>query len=248
MASNDYPGFRWADPTCDRHFRLMPREVVGVEVDGGMAPTIWATLSKSAQAVLPVLTRHADEAGIAFPGESRLAAMAGLTRKTARAAVRELVGANLVEASPKVSRTGRRTTLYKVRLGGADGITLPSLHIDGGLWACLTPVARSLAIAFRFFAKPRPDLDPLFGEWIEGDALAEYIRERLADYCNAEPSVLREFAGIGPRSYGAAIDSLRKGYFIEPDEARPDYWRVSIWPPRIKRADYLNALLNGEEW
>jgi len=227
----------------------MPREVVGVEVDGGMAPTIWATLSKSAQAVLPVLIRHADEAGIAFPSESRLAAMAGLTRKTARAAVRELVSANLVEASPKVSRTGRRTTLYKVRLGGADGITLPSLHIDGGNWCCLTPAAKALSMAFRYFAKPRPDLDPQEGAWINDTIeLADYVRDRDFDYCNAEPSILREFAGIGPRSYGAAIDSLRKGYFIEPDEARPDYWRVSIWLSRIKRADYLNALLNGEEW
>lgn len=246
MALNDYGSFRWATPACEFHYKLLSRDIVAHESPAGLAPYLWSGLGRSAQALLPVILRHTDEKGVAFPSEGRLAAMAGLTRKTVRSAAKELEGYQLLSIFKRVSRAGRRLNSYHITKLCSDGIQLPSIFIDSGLWSELTPAAKSLSIAFRLFGQPRPDLDPEFGEWLKGEDWEAYLNGRDADYCNAEPSVLRNFAGIGPRVWGSAIQSLQKHYFIEPDEHSATFWRVFIQPPKLLSVSYLNAKLAGE--
>jgi len=219
---------------------------------------MWANLGRSAQAVLPVLLRHTDERGKAYPGEGRIAAMAGLTRKTARQAASELEDRGLIEIRNRISRQGRRCKSYQFKVvPGDEGLPMPSIFIDGGNWSVLRPAAKSLAVAFRLFAKPRPDLDPDFdedihnhGSWLGEDYedWREYLEQRTFDFCNAEPSVLRDFAGIGPRTYSAALADLEEHSFLAPDPERDDYWRVMVWPQYVKKVSYLNAKISGEEW
>lgn len=241
---DDPHGFRWPEPTCGRHFRLLPREIVAAGREDDLRPGPWADLSLSAKSVLPVILRHMDGHGVAFPGESRVAAMAGLTRKTARKAIRELEAHAIIESTSRISRQGRRAKVYHMALV-EEGVVLPSIFIDGGLWACLTPAARALSVAVRFFSRPRPDLDPAFGRWANEDEMPAYLAERDADYCFAEPAILRGFAGIGSRVYADAIRSLMDRHFIEPEPSRPDGWRVLIWPPSVMRVEYLNEKFAG---
>lgn len=219
---------------------------------------MWATLGRSAQALLPVIMRHVDERGMAYPGEGRLAAMAGLTRKTARQAASELEKRGLIEIRTRTSRQGRRCKSYRFKmLPGDEGILMPSIFIDGGNWHCLRPTSKSLAVALRLFAKPRPDLDPAFdddlhnyGSWLDGDSedWREYLEQRQFDFCNAEPGVLRDFSGIGSRTYSDALADLEEHSFIAPDPDRDDYWRVMVWPQYVQRVAYLNAKISGEGW
>ncbi|QLA16241.1 helix-turn-helix domain-containing protein [Desulfolutivibrio sulfoxidireducens] len=242
---DDLHGFRWAEPTCGRHFRLLPREIMAAGREDDLRPGPWADMSLSAKSVLPVLLRHMDEHGIAFPGEGRIAAMSGLTRKTARRAVRELESRATIECKSRISRQGRRTKVYHMALP-TEGVAMPSIFIDGGLWACIPPAARALCVAMRFFSRPRPDLDPEYGEWCAEEDYPEYLTEREADYCFAEPAVLRDFAGIGSRVFADATRSLVGHHFIEPEPSRPDCWRVLIWPPKFMTVGYLNWRLRGE--
>ncbi|QJB57462.1 helix-turn-helix domain-containing protein [Pseudodesulfovibrio sp. zrk46] len=225
---------------------MLPFDFVGLNGPNGYRPSLWCELGRSAQALLPTLLRHADSKGEAFPSEGRLAAMSGLTRKTVRSAAIELERREIVSISMRVSRAGRRLKVYRFLSNSADGIILPSIFIDGGNWAELTPAARSLSLAFRFFGSPRPDLDPDFGEWLHDDEWYEYLDMRLADYCNAEPVVLRRFAGIGPRVWSRAIKSLRDNSFIEPAHDNETYWRVLIYPPCVQSVGYLNSKIEGE--
>lgn len=256
MAGNDYQGFRWTEATCGRHFKLMPISIVGKDGPRGWEPSIWASMGSSAQAVLPVLLRHANQSGTAYPGEGRLAAMAGLSRKTARQATRKLEDLGLIEIFNRTSRQGRRCKTYRFKVVPGDkGILMPSIFIDSGLWHCLKPASKALAVAFRMFAKSRPGLDPdydedsnAYGTWLDKnpDNWREYLEQRTFDFCTAEPSVLREYAGIGLRIYPKAIKDLQNNFFIEPDPNYYDYWRVMVWPEKIKKVSYLNAQIDGE--
>ncbi len=107
------------------------------------------------------------------------------------------------------------------------------IFIDGGLWSILTPTAKTLAVVLRYFAKPRPDLDPDVEEWLEGDDFTEYLSARKYDICGAEPSVLREFSGVCRRIYQAAIESLQVNHVIAPHDET--HWRVMIWPEYVKK-------------
>ncbi|QGY41569.1 hypothetical protein GM415_16050 [Pseudodesulfovibrio cashew] len=246
MASSDFGGFRWVEPKWDRHFKLLPSDLVGLNGPNGYRPSLWCELGRSAQALLPTLLRHADNKGEAFPSEGRLAAMSGLTRKTVRSAALELEKRKVISISKRILRTGRRSKIYRFPASCADGIILPSIFIDGGNWSELTPAARSLSLAFRFFGSPRPDLDPDYGEWLQDDEWYEYLDRRLADYCNAEPVVLRQFAGIGPRVWSNALRSLQDNFFIEPAHDNETHWRVFVYPPHVKSVSYLNSKLEGE--
>jgi hypothetical protein len=264
MAASDYHGFRWTEATCGRHFKMLPREIVAKEGPNGLEPSIWSTLGRSAQALLPVLLRHADPKGMAYPGEGRIAAMAGITRKTARQAATELEERGLIEIRSTTSRQGRLSKAYRLA-SSCEGVAMPSIFVDGGLWAELRPAAKALAVAFRLFARARPDLDPDFdeseynygaflsadtwdGDGIAGEDWQEYLNTRTVDFCNAEPSVLRDFAGIGPRIDNDACASLIKRNFIIPDRDRPDYWQVVVWPSNVMKVSYLNSKLDGEGW
>ena len=243
MSANDYGGFSWRKPECGRHFKLMPKSFVATENEGGLYPSTWSGMSKSSQALLPVILRHTDTNGICFPGEGRLAALAGLTRKTVRSAARELENVGVLTISRIVSRSGRCKKVYRC-ITADSGFILPSIFIDGGNWSQLIPSAKSLAISFRLFSKPRPDLDPDCGERLDYDEMQEYLFYREYDYCNAEPMILRAFAGIRPRVYKRAIQSLQANSFIEPDSVYPDWWRVFVSPPRIMMVEYLNSCLS----
>jgi len=238
--------FRWKEPNCGRHFKSIAEFLISFDIsDNGPSPGRWSDLDRSAQAVLPVLLRHTNEKGFAHPGEHRLAAMSGFRdRKTVRKATRNLEMFNLVKIEKITTRTGHRQKRYDLSyvLSNGSGINIPSIHIDGGNWACLTPAAKALAMIFWYFSKPRPDLDPDHdGEnWVEDDGLTEYLMERKVDFCNAEPGILRDFANVSRRAYGQAMDSLVKNNIIAPHPSRPDGWMVYVMPPYIKKSSYMN--------
>lgn len=222
--------------------------MVAVDHGGDLHPGVWSCLSHAARSVLPVLLRHADDRGACFPAEDRIAAMGGLSAKSVRAGALELEMAGLLSAKKVTTRNGRRAKSYTLLHDcvSPDGIPMPSIFVDGGMWSVLPPAAKALAVAFRCFAKPRPDLDPDDGGWLEGDDFTEYLNRRTYDICGAEPAVLREFAGIGRRIYPAAIKALQENWVIAPHDET--HWRVMVWPPKRKHTSYLNARLDGEEW
>ena len=254
IAPPEPPPFRWKEPNCGRHFKSLAEDVISIEIsDTGPEPGTWSLLDKAEQAVLPVLLRHTDQKGFAYPGEHRLAAMSGFKdRKTVRKATRNLEKHALIKIDKITSRTGHRLKRYDMTkvLDNGSGINIPSIQIDGGNWACLLPAAKSLAMVIWYFAKPRPDLDPDHnGErWVEGDDLTDYLTKRKVDFCDAEPSVLREFSNVSRRAYSAAIDSLIEHNIIKPHPDRPDGWMVYVMPPMIKKTSYLNDKYGRGVW
>ena len=263
--------FRWSEASCGRHFKLMDAHIVAIGKNGQsdiseeVEPGTWSDLSKSAQAVLPVLIRHADKHNKARPGEERIAAMSGLLdRKSVRKATRELEERSILEVSKVTTRSGKRLKQYSLgaivrdstthHIKGREAVRIPSIQIDGGNWARLLPSAKSLAMAFWFFSKPRPDLDPDLTEenggedWIEGDDFSNYLQTRKVDFCNADSSVLREFAGISARAYSEAVKSLGTHHFIKNHPWRPDGWVVYVFPPMVVKVSYLNEHFGDKIW
>jgi hypothetical protein len=259
--------FRWSESSCGRHFKLMDAHIVAMgkggtsDISEEIEPGIWSGLSKSAQAVLPVLIRHADVNGKARPGEERIAAMSGLLdRKSVRKATKVLADSSVLEITKITTRSGNQVKQYKLSMltnngtRGRDTIRIPSIQIDGGNWARLLPSAKSLAVAFWFFSKTRPDMDPAIVEdesvqnWLEGDDFYEYAEQREFDFCSADPSVLRDFAGISARAYSEAIKSLRNCHIIKDHPWREDGWHVYVWPPKVTKVSYLNEHYGDKIW
>ena len=238
-------------------FFLIPESLIGSPCPPeGYTPALWSRLTQSAQAVLFVIASHVGDNGMAFPSEERIAGLAGLTRKTVRRALVELEVNQVLKIHHYTARSGRRAKKFEWLLT-RNGQLMRFYHrvLDQGVWNKFSPSAKSLYLAFRFFGRARPDLDPNFdadqydyGTFLSanaeegaGEEWYEYLRERNYDFCNAEPRVLCDYAGIVRRGFNEAVASLEEIKAVVPFDN--EYWQVSIWPQQTWKLEYLNRKL-----
>lgn len=243
-------GSEYFPATARRGYTLYPFELVGFEKKGRLCLDIWNVLSSSEGAVLIVLGSYINRAGWSFPGEVKIAAMAGLTCKTVRKAIRRLEHAQLIEIHRRTTCTGKSAQKYKWLLprSGDNLFRIPHTLIDGGGWRKLPPASKKLYLAFRFLGRPNPALDPEFdedaqphGDWLghNPDLRREYLTERKVDYCLAPRLSLCDFAGISYRHFKRALKGLSDAQLVSI--VSPGCYEVAIEPRQLFDAAILNA-------
>ena len=233
------------NPISHRHYKSLATHLMAkVEDNEIIGPGVWAELTFSEKAVLPVIVRHADVAGMAFPSEERVAKLSGLNdRKTVRQSTKRLEQRKLISTRKNITRKGHTQKMYNASniLEKGSGFTIQSLFIDSGTWASLSPTAKSLAVVIWYFSALRQDLNPNFesgdyryDRWVPKDMMAKYLAERSVDYCDSERLVLIQFSNISERSYAPAVRNLTKHGFISPHPEKQDGWLVPLSPPDHK--------------
>ena len=213
----------------------------------------WAILSQAAKSTFPVIVCHADKHGVAFPGETTIAALAGLSEKQVRQGILNLEGFPGFSWKYYVTKRGRRSKKFFIKLPQQPkpGAAFPFFRhlLDSGNWRELKPTGRALYPVMRHFAYFN------FDEYIEADEdedadeyspadFAEVFQERKFDFCKADKGILCEFAGINRRSISSALESLKYCSLIEP---YGEGWLVYLRSNnRIFKRAYLNEKIKKE--
>lgn len=252
-------GYRWQkyDHSLYAHprsFTRLPRSVIGFEHNGDIYAGVWSTLKHTSKAVLIVLLRHVNSEGVSFPSQEVICAKSGInTLKTVGNACVELEGAGLIKINKFVTPRGKRANRYiltKKLLESQDYIASYHHNVEAGYWAVMGNrghISQALYWAIRFFDTPRADLDSEQSDFgwtdYDSDEGREWLAKRDGDVCCAERDVLCEFAGITTRSYGPAMDILRKMEVISTIPNHPDKLFVSFQFGYHYKPDVLNSFL-----
>jgi Helix-turn-helix domain len=117
----------------------------------------WALLPKSSKAVFPIVACYADKKGIAFPGQTTIAALCGLSVKAAIRGIRGLNGfCNFSINKKKRNGRGRPQNIYNIALanGSFQKSAFPfyKITLEYGLWHELTPAAKAVYPALRYLS------------------------------------------------------------------------------------------------
>ncbi len=209
----------------------------------------WARITPAAKAVLPVIACHCNERGQSFPGEETIAALSGLTAKSARKGIHDLEGFPGFDWEYYLTRRGKRGKRFLLTFP-QKGIKGRSFFfhrgiIDGGLWRELKPAARALYPVMRYFSRYDAEEDASV------DDLSDYQEAyagRQWELCSAEGGQLAKYAGVNRRSLPEATRSLQENFLIEPymDLNSEKVWKVYLIPEKYFKAGYLNQKLKNE--
>lgn len=255
------PGFsfRWPENydfvkyAYKRPFARLPRAILCRTGPGDdIRPGVWADLSLSAKAVLIILLRHANLENISFPSTEVICAKSGInSRKTTKRASDELKDALLLKIEKYTTVNGKRAKRYILspkHFCREETDYLPSYHhhVEAGYWAMMgykRPSAQALYWAIRLFARPRPDM--VEDGWIDfdRDEGREWLANRDGDVCAADRDVLCDFAGITPRTYPVAMQSLRHMRIIKDMHDYPDRFFLNFQFDRCFKAKILHSYL-----
>ncbi len=166
----------------------------------------FAGLPHSAKAAYPAIGCHCNRYGEAWPGQDRIADLAGIDRKTVCKGITALEKMTWFRTVPgPVNRFGKRRLEFKLTLPGpkAKGVTFfYNELVKSGLWARLSMPAKSFYWALRaycFF-----DLEATCNDG-EPD---EWYRNREAEIVEADEDVLASHAGIGIRTLRKTLSEL----------------------------------------
>lgn len=211
----------------------------------------WAALPTSSKAILPVIAVHCDADGIAFPSEETIAILSGLTEKTVREGIKELMGFPGFHLGHYVTNRGRSANIYRLTLptevDKGKSFFFYKSFIEGGNWRLLKPSSKALYPVMRCFSYFDYDVyvyyeeEPIFYARIE---FKELYKDRKWDACEAEKSVMAEYSGITMPSVDLALHDLEEHNFIEPigESGEPVYrWKVYLEPPFYYEREYLNS-------
>ena len=108
-----------------------------------------------------------------------------------------------------------------------------------GNWSQLTPTATALYPVMRYFGFF--DFDTYVEEENIDAELYEFkeiYQGRDFDFCEADPDIMAEFAGISRRSMKPALDILEAKFLIE--KISSGNWKVFLKPPRYFKPSFLN--------
>ena len=202
----------------------------------------WAALPKASKAIFPVIAAHCDKKGLAFPSERRIAILSGRTDKVVRVGIKDLNGFPGFKVGYRITNTGKRGKRFEMNLPQIkQGETFPFHRciIYGGNWSQCTPTAMALYPVMRRFSYfdydryvEESDLDA------EPSEFDEIYKTRDFDFCEAEPDIMAEFAGISRRSIKAALDVLGDRSLIEG--ISHGSWKVFLTPPKHFKRSFLN--------
>jgi len=210
----------------------------------------WARISPSAKAVLPVIACHCNERGESFPGEETIAALAGLTAKSVRKAIKvDLDGFPGFDWSYYLTKRGKRGKRFLLKFPpkrekGRAFFFFRGI-MDGGIWRELKPSAQALYPVMRYFARYDDGEDETLDDL---DTFDERYEKRKWESCSAKIKELEKYSGINRRSIHEALRSLEKNFLIETDAdgAGEKTWKVYIEPKKYWKASFLNQSLKNQ--
>jgi hypothetical protein len=205
----------------------------------------WAVLPKSSKAIFPVIACHANSKGEAFPGEQTIAILAGVSDKIVRKGIRGLETFPNFRCDYYVSRRGKRAKKFFLNIpsnnSGHNAFPFYKFILESGIWRKIKPSAKSLYPVLRYFGffdiNLYADLENL--EICEAD-FEEVFPDRKYDFCEADPGILAQFAGIHRNSINAALDDLANNFLIESYGYLE--WKVFLRSKDLTfwKRDYLN--------
>jgi hypothetical protein len=213
----------------------------------------WALLRKTSKSILPVIAMHCDRTGHSFPGERTIAILSGITDKSVREGIQGLIGFPGFEVSNYVTSRGRRAKKYKLAFPPARekgrSFFFHRCIVEGGNWQELKQISHALYPVMRHFAYFEQDQyvkkEKPWGNTASTDEDFKLLyRERKWDICEAEISILAEYASISRPSVYEALKDLEKHFLIESHGTNDEgarRWKVFLIPPMRYKVASLNA-------
>jgi hypothetical protein len=207
----------------------------------------WALLPMASKAILPVIGCHCDANGFAFPGERRIAILAGLSDKTLRKGIQGLEGLPGFRSEPYVTSRLKNSKRFFLDLPPLERGRFFSFHkfiLESGLWRELSAVAKAVYPVIRCYSWFDLILYRGFEEeaFYDPDNPAATFEKREYEFFDGDLSYIREYSGIHRNSLKSALSDLHIKALIEPHEEN-DSWRVYLRSKERRRypCDYLNT-------
>lgn len=209
----------------------------------------WAMLPKSSKAIYPVIRSYCNKDGKAFPGEGVISAQSGRTEKIVSGGIKGLEGFPGIRIEKYITKRGRHSKRFSCKIPEYKKGAIFPFHREillGGNWSLLKPTAQALYPVMRHFgyadyyeywetAEEGTKQEMDVPDWNTDD-----FKNREFDFCEAEPSILCEYAHISRRSYNEAINDLEKHFLIKSDKGK---FLVYLRPPMYYKRDGLNKTL-----
>jgi hypothetical protein len=203
----------------------------------------WKMLPKAAKAIYPVIALHRSPEGIAFPGEQTIAILSGLTEKSVRVGIEALYDFPGITIEPYVTGRGRRSKRFifeTIRREKGRHFPFHKSIIEGGNWSLLKPTSQAIYPVMRYYGffninsyqEQYPD------SFESPEDFNDDFANRECDFCEAEPKLITEMAGISYRSYREDLKDLQKHFLIE--EMDDSTLKVFLHPPRYYPREDLN--------
>lgn len=151
-----------------------------------------------------------------------------------------------------MTRRGRRSKKFTISTPPKEkGRSFPFYKtvVEGGNWLHLTPSAQALYPVMRYFGYfdlQLFEMDEEAEEYVSSD-FDEFYPNRTWDFCEAELSILAEYAGVTRRSAFSALENLEQHCVIGKSsfEEFPG-WKVFLHPPSYYKRAYLNKKINDK--
>jgi len=193
----------------------------------------WAALPPAAKAIYPVIAIHCNKKGFSYPSERTIAILSGRTDKVVRQGIRYLEDylGDSFKTVKYTSKRGKQSNRFILKIPVYQkGETFPFYRwiFESGIWRELKPTAQALYPVMRSFGYYSPDAYEEAAEKIETTQTwdMEAYKSREYDLCEADNTVLCEYAGITSRSLNSALKSLEDNFLIENDS--DSSWRVYL--------------------
>jgi len=204
----------------------------------------WAGLITAAKSIWPVIACHANQSGVAFPSERRIAILSGLSDKVVRKGIKDLEKSSLFKVKNYVTKRGKRSKRFiiKMQKGKNRGRSFPFHRyiLESGIWRELKPTAKALYISIRCFSYFCYDycMDEQDDIGVEP---GDMFRLRSIEWCEAERDVLIKYSGINRNSFLNALENLEKNNLVElEDETGQLYVYLRAKDGFFYKRDFLN--------
>jgi len=205
----------------------------------------WAGVPQATRSILPVIMKHANSNGMAFPGHQTIGVLAGLSEKSVSNGVKyisSLEGFKVV--SYKTPKGNKAYKYYTPKYKGEGLIRINESLFESGVWRELSHTAKSVYIVLRVLAVC-DHWDYMVDEEERIDSDKDQYRTRKYDLVRFENyQQIAKLAGVSRHSLNTAIKSLKDNALIA-DHPEGEEEQVIYIEPKDKTY-YKREFLNGK--
>ena len=204
----------------------------------------WKNLSRASKAIYPVIYKHTNSKGSAFPSELTIAILAGVTEKTVREGLGGLDSFPGFKRSKYITPRGRFAYRYQLESckKSVKIFSISHAFFNGGNWSRLSPAAKAIYLVLKHFGWW--DAEIINHSLSSDEVFGSQYSDREYDLITSGRQAVSELSGISYRSIESAYQSLEDNYFIESFLHEIDgmeTWKIYTQPPITFEPDFLNA-------